>query len=32
MEMAFTAHNIRLDNGHYTCPEIGFTIEEYPWF
>ncbi len=32
MEMAFTAHNIRLDNGHYTCPEIGFTIEEHPWF
>ncbi len=23
---------IRLDNGHYTCPEIGFTIEEHPWF
>jgi len=28
----FTAHNIRLDNGEFTKPDIGCTMEAYPWF
>ena len=29
--MKFTAHNIRLDDGRYTCPEVGYTIADHPW-
>ena len=32
MRVEFTAHNIRLDNGALTRPEVGFTVEAYPWF
>ena len=28
----FTAHNVRLDNGEQTKPEIGYEMSEYPWF
>src|SRR5688500_10625734 len=28
----FTAHNVRLDNGEYTCPNYGYTIDQHPWF
>jgi SAM-dependent methyltransferase len=30
--VAFTAHNIRLDNGTLTKPERGRSMESYPWF
>src|SRR6202035_734455 len=29
---SFTAHNIRLDDGTSTKPEIGDTIDQDPWF
>jgi 2-polyprenyl-3-methyl-5-hydroxy-6-metoxy-1,4-benzoquinol methylase len=28
----FTAHNIRLDDGTLTKPEVGDTIDRHPWF
>lgn len=28
----FTAHNIRLDNGHRTMPQSADSMEHYPWF
>jgi hypothetical protein len=28
----FTAHNIRLDDGTCTKPDMGATMEAYPWF
>jgi SAM-dependent methyltransferase len=28
----FTAHNIRLENGEYTKPEMGGDVSQYPWF
>jgi 2-polyprenyl-3-methyl-5-hydroxy-6-metoxy-1,4-benzoquinol methylase len=28
----FTAHNIRLDDGTCTKPDVWYTMEEYPWF
>lgn len=28
----FTAHNIRLDDGTYTKPDAGFSMEHHPWF
>ena len=28
----FTAHNIKLDDGTYTKPEIGFSMDIHPWF
>ena len=31
MVVEFTAHNIRLDNGNQTKPEIGYLIESHPW-
>jgi SAM-dependent methyltransferase len=31
MDPQFTAHNIRLDNGRYTCPDVGYTIADHPW-
>jgi len=32
MDIKFTAHNIRLDNGTLTKPELDYTIEDHPWF
>lgn len=32
MDIVFTAHNIRLDNGILTKPELSVTMDEYPWF
>src|SRR5437588_9596810 len=29
---SFTFHNIRLDDGTLTKPELGFLISESPWF
>ena len=29
---SFTAHNIRLDDGSLTNPELGFLIADSPWF
>jgi SAM-dependent methyltransferase len=31
MEVHFTAHNIRLDDGTLTKPDVGFAMEDYPW-
>ena len=31
MENNFTAHNIRLDDGTLTKPEVGYSMEAYPW-
>jgi SAM-dependent methyltransferase len=30
--ITFTSHNIRLDDGTYTKPEVGFSMEVHPWF
>jgi len=30
--ISFTHHNIRLDDGSFTKPEIGFLTSEFPWF
>jgi hypothetical protein len=32
MTVTFTGHNIRLDDGTETKPEIGYTIDHHPWF
>src|SRR5437899_454532 len=32
MVVEFTAHNIRLDNGVLTKPEVGMLVDAYPWF
>lgn len=32
MTIEFTAHNIRLDDGTFTKPDIGISMEFYPWF
>jgi hypothetical protein len=32
MTVEFTAHNIRLDNGTFTKPEIGYAMDSHPWF
>ncbi len=32
MPVEFTAHNIRLDDGECTKPDIGVTMEAYSWF
>lgn len=32
MTIEFTAHNIRLDDGTFTKPDIGYSMESYPWF
>src|SRR5262245_30777267 len=29
--ISFTAHNIKLDNGEYTKPEMGTAMSEFPW-
>ncbi len=31
MELEFTAHNIRLDDGTFTKPESTLSMAEYPW-
>ena len=31
LDIAFTAHNIRLDNGTFTKPEVGQSMEADPW-
>jgi SAM-dependent methyltransferase len=31
MAVEFTAHNIRLDDGTFTWPEAGESMESYPW-
>jgi SAM-dependent methyltransferase len=28
----FTSHNIRLDDGTYTKPDVGFSMDVHPWF
>ena len=30
--VSFTAHNIRLDDGTYTKPEAGLSLDVHPWF
>ena len=30
--MAFTAHNVLLPDGTYTFPEVGVTMERFPWY
>jgi len=32
MEVEFTNHNIRLDDGTFTKPEVGISMESYAWF
>jgi SAM-dependent methyltransferase len=32
MQPEFTSHNIRLDDGSMTKPEVGETIDLHPWF
>lgn len=32
MAEMFTAHNVRLDDGTFTRPESGATIDNHPWF
>ncbi len=32
MKLEFTAHNIKLDNGKQTMPDIGYTMDQHPWF
>jgi SAM-dependent methyltransferase len=31
MPVEFTAHNIRLDDGTFTKPEVSESMEDYPW-
>jgi len=30
--VSFTSHNIRLDDGTYTKPDTGFSMDVHPWF
>jgi SAM-dependent methyltransferase len=30
--VSFTSHNIRLDDGSYTKPDTGFSMDAHPWF
>lgn len=30
--VSFTSHNIRLDDGTYTKPDAGFSMDVHPWF
>jgi SAM-dependent methyltransferase len=30
--ISFTSHNIRLDDGSYTKPDAGLSIDAHPWF
>lgn len=31
MPVEFTAHNIRLDDGSFTKPDVGFSMDAHPW-
>lgn len=31
MTITFSGHNIRLDDGSQTKPDLGYTIDEHPW-
>jgi SAM-dependent methyltransferase len=31
MNVTFTAHNVRLDDGSFTQPDIGYCIADHPW-
>jgi len=31
MQVEFTAHNIRLDDGTFTKPDLGWAIHQHPW-
>jgi SAM-dependent methyltransferase len=31
MPVTFTSHNIRLDDGSYTKPEVGYSMDVHPW-
>jgi SAM-dependent methyltransferase len=30
--ITFTSHNIKLDDGSYTKPDVGFSMDVHPWF
>jgi SAM-dependent methyltransferase len=32
MPVSFTSHNIRLDDGSYTKPDVGYSMDVHPWF
>ena len=32
MPVSFTSHNIRLDDGTYTKPDVGYSMDVHPWF
>jgi SAM-dependent methyltransferase len=32
MPVSFTSHNIRLDDGSYTKPDTGYSMDAHPWF
>jgi SAM-dependent methyltransferase len=32
MPVSFTSHNIRLDDGTYTKPDAGYSMDLHPWF
>jgi SAM-dependent methyltransferase len=32
MAVSFTSHNIRLDDGSYTKPDAGYSMDVHPWF
>jgi SAM-dependent methyltransferase len=32
MPVSFTSHNIRLDDGSYTKPDAGYSMDVHPWF
>jgi 2-polyprenyl-3-methyl-5-hydroxy-6-metoxy-1,4-benzoquinol methylase len=32
MPVSFTSHNIRLDDGSHTKPEVGYSMDVHPWF
>src|ERR1700733_10384929 len=32
MPVSFTSHNIRLDDGSYTKPDVGYSMDLHPWF
>jgi SAM-dependent methyltransferase len=32
MPVSFTSHNVRLDDGSYTKPDAGYSMDVHPWF
>jgi SAM-dependent methyltransferase len=32
MPVSFTSHNIRLDDGSFTKPDVGYSMDVHPWF